>query len=281
MPLEQDYEVCRALARSADRDRYLSALFAPAERRRHLFALAAFNAEVARIRDHVSEPMLGEVRLQWWRDAIDGHAAGDVSLSPIAHALVDTIHQCDLPPAVFHDLIDARAFDFYTEPMATLGQFETYLDATSTSLIALGVRILSDENVSEIAKASVHAGRAYAITGLLRSFAMNASRGRIYLPPLDVLARHGASEADATSGTAKPELRAALREMRDLARFHRMEAQRALAAAPKAALPAFLPLALVPRYLDRMEWPDYDPFHTPVEIPQWQRPWLLWRAARK
>jgi phytoene synthase len=177
-------------------------------------------------------------------------------------------------------LIDARAFDFYSEPMQSLAQLEMYLDSTSGSLMRLAVEILGKEN-GERARAAQPAGRAYAITGLLRSFALHAARGRIFVPPLDVLKRHDADAADTLSGEATPALRAALREMRDLARFHLSEARKEIAAAPKMALAAFLPIELVSAYLDRMEADDYDPFRTRIELSPLKKPWLLWRAARR
>src|SRR5689334_20676146 len=65
-----------ALVRRHDRDRYQTALFAPADRRDALFALYAFNYEVARVRENVSQPMLGQIRLQWWREVIAASYAG-------------------------------------------------------------------------------------------------------------------------------------------------------------------------------------------------------------
>lgn len=282
MAIEADYRICKALAREGDRDRYVAALFAPAGKRRHLFALVAFNTEIARIRDLVSEPMLGEVRLQWWRDAIEGGASGDASGSPVANALADTIRRCELPRALLRESVDARAFDLYSDPMATLPQLETYLDSTSGSLVRLAAEILGGEETPEIAGGAAHAGRAYGIASLLGSFAPDTARGRIYLPPLDVLARHGSNAGEAVSGAVTPGLAAALREMRDLARFHLAEARKHIAALPKAVLPAFLPAELVPAYLERMESPgSYDPFRTRIEISPWRRPWTLWRAARR
>src|SRR6185312_5652950 len=125
MGLSADYRACRALVRAEDRDRYISVLFAPAAKRKYLFALYAFNAEIARVAEQVREPMMGELRLQWWRDAVDGHAAGDASRNPVAHALIDTIKTCNLSRAYFHELLDARAFDFYSEPMESLSRLET------------------------------------------------------------------------------------------------------------------------------------------------------------
>jgi phytoene synthase len=280
MSLSADYRACRTLLRAEDRDRYISVLFAPAAKRKHLFALYAFNAEIARVSEQVREPMMGELRLQWWRDAVDGHAAGDASRNPVAHALIDTIKGCNLPRAYFHELLDAHAFDFYSEPMESLSRLETYLDSTAVSLVRLALQILDGEKASEHL-AATHAGRADALTGFLRRFAPHAARGRIFVPPLDVLARHGTNVEEAVSGEATPPLRAALREMRDLVRFHLAEARTVMAVLPKTALAAFFPIELVPVYLDQMESADYDPFRTRVEISPWKKPWLLWRAARK
>ena len=281
MSLEADYAACRALVRAEDRDRYLSALFAPADRRKHLFALYAFNIEIARIPELVREPAMGEIRLQWWRDAIDGKLAGDAAGNPVTHALLDTVKRCNLSQGYLHELIDARAFDFYGEPMQSLDRLETYLDSTSASLMRPATQILNGAETLETSGATGHASRAFAMAGLLRSFGPHASRGRMFLPPLDVLARHGSSVEEALSGQAGSNLLAALREMRDLARFHLAEARKAQAVLPKPVTAAFLPAELVPEYLDRMERPGYDPFRTKIEIPPWKKPWLLWRAARK
>src|SRR5215207_11715913 len=90
---------CEALVRAADPDRYFAALFAPADKRPHLFALYAFSLEIARVREAVSDPMLGDIRLQWWRDALQGEARGDVRANPVAAALDETVVRFRLPRA--------------------------------------------------------------------------------------------------------------------------------------------------------------------------------------
>jgi phytoene synthase len=72
-----------------------------------------------------------------------------------------------------------------------------------------------------------------------------------------------------------------LAELRAIARDHLRRARALRATAPKAIMPAFLPVALVEPYLSRMERTDYDPFQSAVDLPQWRRQWLLWRAVRK
>jgi phytoene synthase len=275
-----NYRFCRKLVREHDKDRYLAGLLVPSSKRKHLFALYAFNYEIARIRELVHEPMPGELRLQWWRDALEGHARGDVARHPVASALLATIEQFSLPRAQGHELIDARTFDLYDDPMPDVAQCEIYCDSTAGALFRLAVTLLVGRELPGIAEPLTHAGRAYAITGLLRAFALHASRGQVYLP-LDVLTRHGVLREDIVSGKGAAGLSAALAEIRALARGHYQEASRRLASLPVEAISALLPLELVPLYLDRMERADYDPFKTPVEMPQWRRQWRLWRAARR
>src|SRR5919204_333125 len=130
----------------------------------------------------------------------------------------------------------------------------------------------------DIGALSHHAGLAHAFAGLLAAFPIHAARGKVFVP-LDVLARHGAAREDAVAGQATPQLHAALAELRLHARGHLRVAERLLAAAPPAVVPALLPVALVGPTLVRMERRDYDPFR-PIEIAPWRRQLRIWRAAR-
>jgi phytoene synthase len=269
---------CENLVRAGDKDRWLASLFAPADPRAHLHALYAFNLEVARVRELAREPMAGEIRLQWWREVIAGTRPGDAAANPVAAALMETIARYGLPLQTFLDLIEARAFDLYNDPMPSLDAFAGYGRRTAAGLIELAARVLArDHGVGELAGA---AGLAYASTGLLRAFALHASRGQIYLPA-DVLARHGADVSDILAGRTTDALRAALAELRGYAREQLDLFAARRRSLPSAPAPAFLSVALVPAYLNRMGRRDYDPFTTPVEVPQWRRQWALWRAARR
>src|SRR5208337_2756655 len=107
---------CEALVRAADKDRFLASLFAPVDRRRDLLALYAFNVEIGRVRELAREPMPGEIRLQWWRDALAGRGHGGVAGHPVVAALGETIARCALPVEPLVGLIDAHAFDLYDDP---------------------------------------------------------------------------------------------------------------------------------------------------------------------
>jgi 15-cis-phytoene synthase len=271
--LAAHYEHCGTLVREHDRDRWLSSLFAPAEKRPHLHALYAFNIEIARIRDVVSDPMPGEIRMQWWSDALEDAARGDVVAHPVADAFLDTIAKCGLPRVGFAALIEARRFDLYDDPMPDVPALIAYCDATASCLFSAAAQTLVGESAAAHA-----AGIAYGMTGLLRALPFHAARGQCFLPA-DLLARHGISAADILARRDTPGLRAALGELRTIARDHLAQARASVDSLPVAARPAFMPLAVLRLYLAATERADYDPF-TVTEVPQWRRQWRLWRESR-
>ena len=277
--MQQAFAHCEALVRAADRDRFLATLFAPRERRGALFALYAFNVEIARAREVVRDQVAGEIRLQWWSDVLAGDGRGEIEAHPVASALRASVARYGLPPERLQTTISARRFDLYDEPMATLADLEAYADGASSSLIALAAQILNGDGVSDIDALSHHAGLAHAIAGLLKAFPFHAARGQLFVP-LELLERHGADREDVRIGRATPQLRSALADLRDSARRHLRQAQDMARTVSPDAMPALLPVALAGATLARMERGDYDPF-VPVEIAPWRRQWLIWRAARR
>jgi phytoene synthase len=277
--MADSFDHCEELVRAGDKDRFLATLFAPQRYRRALHALYAFNLEVARIRELAREPLPGEIRLQWWRDVLGGAGRGEVNAHPVAAALRDVVVRYRLPPKILLELIDARSFDLYDEPMASLSYLERYAAHTSSALIELAARILCDGRDLGTSDLSRHAGTAYAIAGLLRALPAHASRGQLYLPA-DLMERHGAQSIDVFAGRATTELRAVLAELRLVARHHLGAARGLLNDMAPQVAPALLPVALVRPALDRMERRSYQPF-SPSELPQWRRQWVLWRAARR
>jgi 15-cis-phytoene synthase len=276
--MQDSFSYCEQLVRAADKDRFLASLFAPADRRSPLFALYAFNVEIARVRELVHEPLAGEVRLQWWRDGLEGRTQGEMRANPVADALLNTIAHFKLPTERLVGLIEARTFDLYDDPMTSLADLERYARSTSSGVIELASAILCG-NELDLGQTATHAGIAYAIAGLLRAFPVHAARGQLYLP-CDLLERHGIVRQDIYAGRATAGLLAALSEMRQQARQHLAELDEWRSLVPPEASPAFLPVALVPAILASMERPSYDPFKL-VAPSQWRRQWTLWRAARR
>jgi phytoene synthase len=271
--MSDEFDHCEGLVREVDKDRFVSTLFAPAEQRRALHALYAFNVELARVRDLAREPMPGEIRLQWWREVLGGDRGGEAG--PVGVALRATVTRYRLPMDDFMAMIEARSFDLYDDPMGSAAELEGYGEKTSSVLIRLAAQVLNDGVDPEVDEPARHAGIAYAIAGLLAAFPLHASQRRLYLP-LDVMRRHDAHAEDAFAGIATPELMQVLAEMREIARAHL--AKTSVTNLPASLMPAFLPAALVRPLLKSLER-DADPF-VPHPLPAWRRQWLLWRAAR-
>ena len=279
--LSTAYAYCAEQVRAQDRDRFLAALFAPEDKRRHLFALYAFNLDVARVREVVREALPGEVRLAWWREVIEGEGRGEVEGHPVAAALLDTTERFALPRASLTALVDARIFDLYDDPMPTVADLEGYAGETAAALLQLSALVLSPQASAGAGDLSGHGGVAIAMTGLMRAFPIHAARGQCYLP-LDLLARHGIGREEAVSGKVSPPLLAALAEFRGMAAGHLAAARGAAEhLGPSAAIAApYLPLALVAGDLKALARVS-DPFSAVAGLSPFRRQFALWRAARR
>jgi 15-cis-phytoene synthase len=275
--MQTAFQHCAALVREADRDRYLATLFAPAKHREALLALYAFNVEIARVRDMAREPMPGEIRLQWWREVLGGERQSEARANPVAAALRETLMRYKLAASPLVGLIDARAFDLYGEPMATVAALESYAVATQAGLLTMAAALLGGETAADFGAADY--GIAFAIAGMLGDFGRHAARRQLYVP-LDILRRHKVGAEEIFAGEVSAGLDAALAEMRGLARRHLVSARAKWDAVPPPALPALLPMALVDPQLTAMERQAARPFDLrPLSL--LRRQWLLWRAARR
>jgi phytoene synthase len=269
---------CEQLVMEADKDRFLATLFAPAEHRKALYALYAFDIETARVSTVARQPLAGEIRLQWWREVLEGQRSDEALANPVASALVETLERYRLARERLVELVEARTFDLYTDPFATITELEAYAERTGASVMICAADILGGAGAQGPVMAR-HAAVATVVCDLLRAFPSRVSRGQLQIP-LDVLDRHGVDPADVLAGRTSDNLSAALAEMRELARDHLQAFKALMPTMAAAAVPAFLPVALVPLYLHRMEARDYDPFRTGIAVAQWRRQWALWRAAR-
>lgn len=184
----RDY--CADIVRQHDPDRYLLSFFAPPARRPALWALFAFNYEIAKTREIVTETQLGLIRLQWWREALGEIYAGK---APREHAVIaplaDAIQRYDLPQDLFETLIYAREFDLEDTLPSNLEGLLNYCDFTSAPLMHLALKIAGQDHEAEpVRQVAVN----YALAGVLRSVPYFA-RARRCLLPEDLLKAHGQS----------------------------------------------------------------------------------------
>jgi phytoene synthase len=262
---------CADLVRTHDFARYASTLFLPQVQRRALLAVYAFNVEISRVREQVSQPLPGEMRLQWWTDTLEGAGHGGVEGNPVAAELLQTIGEYRLPVEPLSRLIEEHQFDLYNDPMPSMAALEGYVTETSAALFSLGARIVTQPSAvtDHLAR---HAGLAQGIAQVI------AARRQLFVP-LQLLQQHGSGMEEVYSGKQTPGARAAIDQLVGEARKHLRTAFELLIHLPPQARPVFLPLALVHRDLKRMSRADFDPF-VPQTVSRLRILWTLWRASR-
>jgi len=165
-------------------------MFVPANVREALWALLAFNHEIAKTRDVVSDAALGAIRLKWWEDEIakiyeEKEPAPHEVLTP----LMGVIREYALPRDAFDQLIEARSFDLEETLPCNLEGLLNYVDFTTTPLLRLVVKIMGDDPDIELVQP---VAMNYALSGVLRTIPYHTRAGRCFLPE-DLLKKHGVS----------------------------------------------------------------------------------------
>lgn len=274
MTSQQD--IVLATLRDTDRDRYLACLLSPEDKRSGLASLYAFNAEIARVRDAVHEALPGEIRLQWWRDLLEGTAHGDAGGNPVAAGMLAAIDAHRLPRETLLAMIDARVGDLYDDPMAGRNELEGYAGETASALIQLASLILSADDAVLSAEAAGHAGVAQAIAGLVLLMPLHRRRGQLYVP-LDILGATGLDRETFLAGQERDRISAAIEAFAGLGLEHLGKARRA-GQVSKAVFPAFLPAALAEPVLRRALRQRAAIFDRNIQPPQWRRQLHLVKA---
>jgi phytoene synthase len=267
-------ETIEQTVRRVDPDRYFSALFVPAPSRRHLLTLYAFNHEIARVAETVREPMMGEIRLEWWRETLESARNGAPRNHALARALAGLFAAHMLPASLFDAILNARLFDSTPELFADWSAVETYCDATSGNLMRLAARILGGGEVQD--PLAREAGTAYAIAGLIRSLRFHAARHKVYLPQ-DLLGAVGLLPDQIMAGRFDEKVEAAIAQTVLKADEH-LQAARQFKV-PREQHPAFLPAALVPLYLRRAKRWSFNPLKHSGDVAQHRKQLALLRAA--
>jgi phytoene synthase len=267
--------LCLTMLREMDRDRYLACLLSPEDNRPALAALYAFNAEIARIRDLVREPLPGEVRMQWWRDLLEGNPHGDDQANPVAAGLLAAVEAHRLPRQTLINMIEARIFDLYDDPMENRTALEGYAGETASALIQLSSIVLAPDAAAVSAEAAGHAGVAQAMAGLLLLMPLHRRRGQVYIP-LDILSAVGLDRETFLAGEDRARVTAAIEVFSGLALDHLDKARKA--ALPAAVFPAFLPVALAAPVIKTARKVGAGLFERDILPSQLRRQWLMAKA---
>lgn len=265
-------EACRALVARHDRERYLPGLFVPAGRRWAWFALLAANHEIAKTAEVVSEPTIGQIRLQWWRESLDGIEARTPRHHEVVTPLAEAVGRGWLDLAALRAVIDARKIDLDPEPVPDLDALLAYAEGVGGALHGALAKILgADEQPARLV------GTAWGLLGLVRALPILVAQGRSPLPhslleenSLSIQKINDNLGSVRLSQVTRPLIEAAcerLREARVLPGF-------------RAALGRPLRLIAdraedIARTLEAAEYEPYDPRLAAVP------PGLIWRHARR
>jgi phytoene synthase len=263
---------CRDIVRQQDPDRYVLAVLAPQTQRAALLSIYAFNAEISRIRESVSEPMLGQIRLQWWRDTIAALYAGQPHRHPLAVPLAAAIKQHDLSQANFMRLIDAREADLDPAPLATMGDLTDYAGGTAAPLSWLGLEICGVAG-GAARDAGWNLGVAWALSGLIRALPFHLHRGWCYLPG-DLLEKHQLDRNKLRAAGAKNDLKNLITEISQTIQARIRKSREFGRDIDRAAIPALRIAGFVHAYQRRLARFGYDPFDPRLAAPP---PFIAWR----
>jgi 15-cis-phytoene synthase len=232
--------------KTMDHAQYLACLFVPEHKREAFAALGGYAAELRRIPMLVSEPLPGEIRLQWWRDVLDGGIsgarAGEAASHPIAGGLQGAMAAHNLPAAPLMAMAEARIFDLYHDPMPDIATLETYLGETEAALIQLGSLILDPANAPHVAEAAGHAGMAIGIANIVRQLARSTANRRMFIPADLIKAVGGTVDSLLDGDMALRKL--VISAMTALGRDHLNKFKHHAALMPPSLRPAFLATSL-------------------------------------
>ena len=244
--------------KSYDYDRFLITLFSPASAREHLFALYAFNHEVAKIREAVSESMLGEIRLQWWREAIEGIYADQPRNHEVILPLHRAVRECGLDQQLFMDIINARTADIYDENPKTLNDFENYLGGTSGNLMKLAAQIIG-ENDQHVLSLAYDMGMVWGLIGTIRSIRYHISLNKVSFSQ-DVLDEYKVQKKDIFAMDENENIKSMVKGLCTSAEQYLAQITNEKKCLSKEVRSLFLHCALSKSYLNALKKVDYDPF---------------------
>jgi 15-cis-phytoene synthase len=267
-----------AIVKSHDWDRYIATLFAPASKRDDLLTLYAFDAEISRIRSIISDPLPGEIRLQWWREVVNGMRVGEAQGNALASQICAVIKRHDLPNQAFETYFDAKIFEYYHDVFPDTTALEAWCGETSSALIQLAAIILDKDAAKSCSDAAGHGGVALGIAKIIQHLPKTRARGQCFVPS-DILSACGINRESFVLGGEKALIKNATDALCELGLSHFSKFMRAAKQMPVELKPAFLPIANAQSILHRAQKPTLSPAYEPVELNALFRLYKMTQAA--
>ncbi|XP_048576443.1 NADH dehydrogenase (ubiquinone) complex I, assembly factor 6 [Nematostella vectensis] len=252
-------QYCVNLVRRIDYENFLCSLLIPKSSRNSVLSIRAFNAELAQVRDSVSERDIGRMRMQFWKDTLQSIYKGSAPQHPVALELAKAVEKHKLSKMWFTRMIEARESNLDERAYPNTKSLETYAENSASSVLYLTLESLGVKDVNADHAAS-HVGKAFGIVTLLRATPYHGNRGKVLLPN-DILIKHGVSHQDIIRGSTSQPVKDAGFELASLANTHLNMARALKSKLPKAALRALLPAVSCQEYLNHIQRADFDLFH--------------------
>lgn len=262
--MKNDLSFCASEVKNNDYYRYICCLFTPEILRVRLFTLYAFNNEIAKIKELVSEPMPGLIRLTWWREAIDEIYNNKPPRNhEVVKSLYELIKTTDLPRSFLEKIIDARETDLEFLPPNNLEDLKKYLDGTSVALLHASLHVIG-VNKQPARDAANYIGIAYALIGIMRRAKWDAAKKHVMFP-MDMLEKQGINMYDIAEGLNLDKTKVIVKQLCDKVEVNLRHAKALHKDLPKKALPIYLHSIIASCFLRRIIKNDYDLFNTDLE----------------
>ncbi|KAH9002690.1 isoprenoid synthase domain-containing protein [Lactarius hatsudake] len=279
--VDEHHAYCRDFVQKHDYEAYLVSHLYPADKRKGYFAIKAFYDELATVQDNVSSPIIGEMRMQFWRDAVKSLAVGRPPHHPIALALHDISQSTSLQSYHMRRIVDARAQELQGSSHLTVDSLIAHAESTTAThyYLLLSLLGLSSDTLSHAAS---HLGIAHCISTLLRALPFHASKGRMVIPA-EITAKHGVSQEEVfRKGPASKGIDDAVFDLATIANDHITTAREMFSESagkvPRVAIPIFGAGVPITSFLEKLEAVDFNAFHPTLQLRRWNLPWRVWRS---
>ena len=275
---KDDLTHCRSLVQQHVPDHFLAHLLLDEETRMIADIVWAFHVEITQIPLLVSEPMVGEIRLQWWAEILAGQRSDEANGHPVARAMLVLIDQFSMATGGLEAKLKAHIFDLYQDPMESRTMLEGWSGETRSSLFQTIALARWEDEAKNLSDLCGHVGVALSIVGILQNLSLHRSKGQTYIPT-EYLAKAGVSSGALRTGDSA-NIQSVIDQMLALADDHYKHAMTCLAVSEVDKRALFLPLSVVPVYLEKQRLAGIKLLDCPASVLQLRRQWTLWRASR-
>ncbi|KAG1053557.1 hypothetical protein G6F43_004369 [Rhizopus delemar] len=275
--LESSLKYCKDLTRQRDYDGYLCVPFYPSHLRNTQYAIRAFNIELASIRENISKPEIGKMRMQFWKDTLDKIYTGKPPQQPIALALSEALKASKLSAIWMKRIINERASNLDDHQFMTIKDMETYAENTQSSLLYLQLESLGIKDVNADHAIS-HIGKMIGIATFLRALPFHVSQKRLVLPA-EITAKYDVSQENVFRGQVDG-MDDVVYDVATAAYDQLLTARSLLKSIPDEAFPVLLSAVPYVKYLENLEKVNFNPFDPLLQKKDWKMPLVLWKSYR-